>query len=484
MRHELEFRALLVVGLLVVGLPVLASSGAATDGGLDVAALVVERQPSAKLSELKDEMREKVELRWSDLLMADSRVAASFNAQDLYPHPALQGYVNLLGQSLLPPTTADEVHLSFKIIQDPMPYADSLATGSVFVSTGMISLLDNEAQLAFLLMHEAGHVVLSHHLKQIIEEEKAEKKARRNRMIGAVAGAVVGGLVGEDFSPELAALGFVGGRGVAGFANVPLARFRERRFDREIQRESDEFATEILLRQQYDAREAPILMAKMEEIVGNSNPVVGLAFAYAADLPERASRIKERLSGDLKPRVESVLTGSSFKMTSPRFHQLMSELKRDNGYLALQQDLFTIARQNLEEAAAIRTDDPVTMYYLGLLYRAIARTPEERSKAASYFKSAIRFDERRHRFPEAHLQHAVELISLEDPQHHATIQQELKAYVLLYQRRESGRVPPEMTFVYDYLELTGDREWVAYPVSNVSSSVPYQLTGDPEIDRP
>jgi predicted Zn-dependent protease len=480
MKHKLELRALLVIGLLA-----LASRSAAADSrSLDVAALLVERQPSTMLVELKDEMREKVDVRWSDLLMADSQLAASFNTQNLYPHPALQGYVNLLGQSLLPAAMADEAPLSFKIIEDPMPYADSLATGSVFVSTGMISLLDNEAQLAFILMHEAGHVVLSHHLKQIIEEEKAEKKARRNRMIGAVAGAVVGGLVGEDVTPQLALSGLIGGAAVASAAGATFGRFRERRFDRSIQLESDEFATEMLLRQQYDAREAPILMAKMRQVVGKSNPVVGLAFAYAADLPERASRIEERLTGDLKPRVESVLGGSGFKMTSPRFHQLMSELKRDNGYLALLQDLFIIARQNLEEAAAIRTDDPVTMYYLGLLYRAIARTPEERSKAASYFKSAIRFDERRHRFPEAHLQHAVELISLEDPQHHAAIQQELKTYVILYQRREGGRVPPEMTFVYDYLELAGDREWVTYRVSNVSSSAPYQLTGDPEIDRP
>ena len=37
----------------------------------------------------------------------------------------------------------------------------------------MISLLDNESQLAFLLMHEAGHVLLSHHLYQVVQEELA-----------------------------------------------------------------------------------------------------------------------------------------------------------------------------------------------------------------------------------------------------------------------------------------------------------------------
>jgi hypothetical protein len=39
-----------------------------------------------------------------------------------------------------------------------------------------------------------------------------------------------------------------------------------------------------------------------------------------------------------------------------------------------------------------------------------------------------------------------------------------------------------MPFVYDYLDLTGDRSWIAYNVSNVSSEAPYQLTGDAKFD--
>ena len=62
------------------------------------------------------------------------------------------------------------------VLLRPLPYANSLATGTIYLSTGMISLLDNESQLAFLLMHEAGHVILSHHLHQFVEEAKAESE--------------------------------------------------------------------------------------------------------------------------------------------------------------------------------------------------------------------------------------------------------------------------------------------------------------------
>jgi hypothetical protein len=169
-------------------------------------------------------------------------------------------------------------------------------------------------------------------------------------------------------------------------------------------------------------------------------------------------------------------------MASPRYGQLMSELKRDNGLLALKSDLYTIARANLEEAAAVRTDDPLTMYGLGVLYRTVGRTNEDATRASSYLKSAIEFDQVRHRFPEAYLQYAVELLSRQDPQRYPEIQKTLKNYVVLYQRNSGGTLPREMPFVYDYLDMTGDRNWIAYKVNNVSSEAPYQLTGDAKID--
>ena len=62
------------------------------------------------------------------------------------------------------------------------------------------------------------------------------------------------------------------------------------------------------------------------------------------------------------------------------------------------------------------------------------------------------------------------------------IQHALRTYVVLYQRQSGGTLPREMPFVYDILDLTGDRAWIAYKVSNVSSEAPYQLAGDTKVD--
>lgn len=475
MRHG---RRAILLPLAIVSFLLLApATGLAQAGAtLDLGPLLQSRDPDTMLAGLKGTMRQTVEDRWHDLVMRDSQTAWERNRSGrFYPNPSLQAYVNRLGQSLIPREASENIFVSFRIVEDPLPYADSLATGTIYLSTGMISLLENESQLAFLLMHEAGHILLSHHLHQFIEEERAEKRANRMRMIGAVVGGVVGGAIGGSAD--------VAEGSAAGLIVAEAARaYQAHRFMKEIQLESDHFATQVLLQQGFDAREAPALMAKVGEIVRRSGAAVALAFGSASDLPDRSKNMTALLGGAYQPVVARILSGDGFRMSSPRYSQLMAELKRDNGLLALERDLFVIARTNLEEAASVRTDDPLTMYGLGLLFRTVGRSDEDVARAASYLKSAMQFDEVRHRFPEAHLQYAVELLSREDPQRYPEIQAALKSYVVLYQRKFGGELPREMQFVYDYLDLTGDRSWIAYKVNNVSSEAPYQLSGDAKLD--
>lgn len=480
-RQEIFLTLVVASFLLLAPAMVLGQAG----GTLDLGSLIRARDPMTVIGGLKDaDMEEKVKERLAKLVMQDSQTAAERNRNKLYPNPSLQAYVNRLGQSLIPKEASDNILFSFKIVEDPLPYADSLATGTVYLSTGMISLLDNESQLAFLLAHETGHVMLAHHVQQVIEEEKAENRAGKIKMIGTAAGALAGFLGGGKgvAAGETALLGSYFGRKGTEVGLEIAGAFSNHRFMKEIQIESDQFATQILLDHGFDSREAPVLMAKVGGIVRRSGPAAELAFGNAEDLPQRAAKVKALLGGPYQPVVARILDSQGFRMSSPRYNQLMSELKRDNGLLALDRDLFVIARMNLEEAAAVRTDDPLTMYGLGVLYRTVGRTDEDVARAASYLKSAMEFDEVRHRFPVAYLQFAVELLSREDPQRYPEIQKALRTYVVLYQRNSGGGLPREMRFIYDYLDLTGDRNWIAYGVSNVSSEAPYQLTGDAKVD--
>ena len=49
------------------------------------------------------------------------------------------------------------------MINSPELNAFSLSDGSIYISLGMFGMIDNDAQLAMLIVHEIAHVNLDHH---------------------------------------------------------------------------------------------------------------------------------------------------------------------------------------------------------------------------------------------------------------------------------------------------------------------------------
>src|SRR5438270_430099 len=79
---------------------------------------------------------------------------------NLYDNLLVQDHVNRIGQRLVP--NDSEKLFAFRVVPDPTPLARALSTGTIYVSTGLISMLDSEAQLAYVLAHEMAHVHLDH----------------------------------------------------------------------------------------------------------------------------------------------------------------------------------------------------------------------------------------------------------------------------------------------------------------------------------
>ncbi len=64
-----------------------------------------------------------------------------------------------------------EVH----VVGSPAPNAMALPGGIVFVTSGLLETLASEAQLAFVLAHEVGHIELSHCIDKVKYEVAAQK---------------------------------------------------------------------------------------------------------------------------------------------------------------------------------------------------------------------------------------------------------------------------------------------------------------------
>ena len=80
----------------------------------------------------------------------------------VYDDPALQRYVNDIGQELARVSHRPNLPWSFTIVDSPAINAFALPGGYIYLTRGLLAYLDDEAELAGVLGHEIGHVTARH----------------------------------------------------------------------------------------------------------------------------------------------------------------------------------------------------------------------------------------------------------------------------------------------------------------------------------
>ena len=482
--------------LAAVAVLVLAAASAALAQGS--ARPVYNDKDKQKLAEIskRPEVVEQIDAAWQNVRRQDMEFAFRVNTAAtlgdwrndpqwldvwskygrLYDNPILVNYVNSLGQRLVPQNSPNLY--AFRLLLDPTPRAEALSTGTIYVTTGLVSLLDNEAQLAYVLAHEIAHVERSHMQEairnEILETEldkEREKSSQRKRALFGAAMAVAGGVAGNQLGGASGAItgalaGFAGGQ--VGGAFLFRNKFEPTQWDSVHENEADEAGLNAMLNQQFDVREAPRVYVRVAGLV-QKDKRLGLGFiGDSARVRERTAYVESQIGGSLKPKIDQALTKGGLVGSSPEFAVLMAALKRDNGIVALDYDFLPMAKDNLEEAAKLRSNDPRAHYYLGKLYAQTGRSAEEKQLAVTHLQNAIRYDAERGSFPDPHLEYALSLIAQNNPASQPEIRESLKRYVGLYQRQHRGEVPQNMHIIYDYLLMAGESAWYAPPVSVIA----------------
>lgn len=95
-----------------------------------------------------------------------------------------QRYVNRVGRWLSLHSSRPHLDWQFGVLADADVNAFAAPGGYIFVTDGLLDMLDNEAELAGVLAHEIGHVTQKHHLAAV----------RSNNLMGAAmdVGAFLG----------------------------------------------------------------------------------------------------------------------------------------------------------------------------------------------------------------------------------------------------------------------------------------------------
>lgn len=181
-------------------------------------------------------------------------------------------YVNCVVHALTPELNAIAPAMrgtqwEVKVFADESPNAFALPGGKIGVHTGMLTVAQNQHQLASVLGHEIGHVWARHSNERVSQGFVAQS----GMQLAAVA-------AGDMTSEKQQLLGLLG---VGAQVGVILP------FNRKHESESDEIGLELMARAGFDPRQSVELWKNMQKAGGSSTP------EFLSTHPGTDSRIRD-----------------------------------------------------------------------------------------------------------------------------------------------------------------------------------------------
>jgi beta-barrel assembly-enhancing protease len=212
--------------------------------------------------------------------------------------PVLTEYVNRVGKRLVSAREAQEsgFPFTFEVVADPSINAFALPGGPMFINTGLLRAVDNEAQLAGVMGHEMSHVILRHGTNQASKSKLIELPA----MLGSqVAG---GSMIGQ-----LTQLGI--GLG----ANSVLLKF-----SRSAESQADLMGSHLMAESGYNPIEMARFFSKLKEQGGQRS----IQFLSDHPNPENRQKAIEREIQRLPAQNYGYQTGEF-----PRMKQVVAKIR-------------------------------------------------------------------------------------------------------------------------------------------------------------
>jgi predicted Zn-dependent protease len=206
-----------------------------------------------------------------DVQLGEEAAAQVRKQKTMIKDPVLTSYVNRVGKRLAaaPEARDSGFPFTFEVVADPTINAFALPGGHMFIHTGLLKAVDNEAQLAGVMGHEMSHVILRHGTNQATKAKVIEIPA-------ALAAQAAGGK--NSMMSKLEQLGI--GLG----ANGVLLKF-----SRDAESQADLTGSHIMAESGYD----PIEMARFfNKLESPGKGIVGNVSQFLSDHPNPGNREK------------------------------------------------------------------------------------------------------------------------------------------------------------------------------------------------
>lgn len=282
----------------------------------------------------------------------------------LYTDAALETYINTVAQRLLPEDIAAQgVSIRVRVLQNPLANAFALPHGVLYLHTGILAEMENEAQLATLLGHEMAHVTHRHAVRNF--------RSRQNTT--AFISTLQTTLVGAPFGSFAALLGSVGAVGsMFGYA-------------RSLEQEADTEGIQLLVRANYDPAEAPKFFVSLRQATERDwEKQAPFFFSTHPRLQERIDSYNELLQSQYQHAAQAPGRVQNVEV----FRAHLQPLLLDNARLALQAGRFQTAQLGLDKFRQRQPHHPQAWFLLGEVLRQEGK-PDKLDAAIKAYEAAI-----------------------------------------------------------------------------------------------
>jgi predicted Zn-dependent protease len=249
--------------------------------------------------------------------------------------PELSAYISEVGKRLVARDDAilqkdRNLPFEFTVLNNSVPNAWALPGGKIAVNRGLLTALDNEAELAAVLGHEITHALARH---------GAQAQERGTLLQGGLVAAQIGAVMGGV--DEQAAGLLLGGASVG-------AQLVHMKFGRDDELEADKYGTELMKAAGYDPQAAVTLQQTFVRLFDNKEQ--GWLDGLFASHPPSMERV--RRNQELVARI-----GAGGELDRDRYQarmKLLLDIKP--AYDKYDQALAAVAKKDLAKARSLAAE--------------------------------------------------------------------------------------------------------------------------------
>jgi len=300
----------------------------------------------------------------------------------VYHEEALEEHLQAAAHSLPPISNTGNAQWRVGVLRDPAVSAFGLPNGTIYVTTGLLGVLENDDQLAGVLGHEIVHV-MNHDGYEAMREYR-KKMTKREVIMAAAAGSVaVAGLGGLVISEALMA-------SINASPEEPLVVAAISGYDTDVERRADQGAVAMMIHAHRDPAQISKALERMREKF--ESEAIPTFYSTSDNIDERLAYLRQvagQGAAPSAPAQDRDLQGMPPAVGGAAYFKVIQEAVRQDVRMNINSRRFRNAVFQANWLVTAHPDDAADLCLLAEAYRFLGprsqkATPDERSASVRH----------------------------------------------------------------------------------------------------